>query len=117
MKNKTLFDSIKCALNGMRYAFKSEKNFKIYIVIAMIFFALNLICRAETIIHILFLIICGGVFSAEFINTSLERLADKVEGNFSSEIKIVKDVSAAGVLVWGIIFFIFEAVIMIGSFL
>lgn len=56
-------------------------------------------------------------FSAEFINTSLERLSDKVDGNFSSEIKIVKDVAAAGVLVWGIIFFILEAVIIIGKFI
>lgn len=117
MKNKTLADSIKCAVQGMKYAFKSEKNFRIYIIITLIFFILNLICRAELTMHMIFLTICGGVFSAEFINTSLERLSDKVEGNFSSEIKNVKDVAAAGVLVWGIVFFIFEAVIITGRFI
>lgn len=117
MKNKTFFDSIKCAVQGMRYALKSEKNFRIYIIIAVIFFVLNLICRTELAMHMIFLTICGGVFSAEFINTSLERLSDKVDGNFSSEIKIVKDVAAAGVLVWGIIFFILESVIIIGKFI
>ena len=97
MKNKTFLDSIKCAVQGMKHAFKSEKNFGIYIIIAVIFFTINLICRAELTMHMMFLTICGGVFSAEFINTSLERLSDKVDGNFSSEIKIVKEIGRAHV--------------------
>ena len=36
MKNKNLFESIKHALNGIKLAFKSEKNLKKYIVIAII---------------------------------------------------------------------------------
>ena len=28
MKNITFLDSIKCAVKGMKYAFKTEKNFK-----------------------------------------------------------------------------------------
>ena len=33
MKNITFLDSIKCAVKGMKYAFKTEKNFKYYFFI------------------------------------------------------------------------------------
>ena len=33
MKNITFLDSIKCAVKGMKYAFKTEKNFKYFIKI------------------------------------------------------------------------------------
>ena len=35
MKNITFLDSIKCAVKGMKYAFKTEKNFKYYFFIAL----------------------------------------------------------------------------------
>lgn len=37
MKNITFLDSIKCAVKGMKYAFKTEKNFKYYFFIALFF--------------------------------------------------------------------------------
>lgn len=114
MKNNTLTDSIKCAVRGLVYGFKTEKNFFRYIIIALIFLVINVLFRASVTAHMIYLLVCGGVFSAEFINTSIERLADKIESRFSNEIKIVKDVAAAGVLVWGIVFFAMEAII-IGS--
>lgn len=117
MKNNTLTDSIKCAVRGLIYGFKTEKNFIRYIVIALIFLVINVFCRASVTAHMIYLLVCGGVFSAEFINTSIERLADKIESKFSNEIKIVKDVAAAGVLVWGIVFFAMEAIIIGSRFL
>lgn len=117
MKNNTLTDSIKCAVRGLIYGFKTEKNFFRYIIIALIFLVINVLCRASVTAHMIYLLICGGVFSAEFINTSIERLADKIESKFSNEIKIVKDVAAAGVLVWGIVFFAVEAIIIGSRFL
>lgn len=112
MKNNKFTDSIKCALRGLICGFKTEKNFVRYVIIALIFFMINVLCRAAVTEHMIFLIVCGGVFSAEFINTSIEHLADKVESGFSNEIKIVKDIAAAGVLVWGLVFFTMEAIII-----
>lgn len=117
MKNKTLRDSIKCAFQGLVYGFKTEKNFIRYIIIALSFLVINILCHASITMHVIFIITCGGVFSAEFINTSIERLSDSVESGFSNEIKIIKDVAAAGVLVWGIVFFIMETIIIAGRFL
>ena len=41
MKNKTFLDSIKCALYGLYYALKTEKNYKYYVIISTFFLCLN----------------------------------------------------------------------------
>lgn len=113
MKNKTFIDSIKCAFSGLFYALKTEKNFKYYFVIASIFFIINCLCHISLMGHIAFLIVCGGVFSAEFINTSIEHLANALTTSVSDKIRIVKDIAATGVLIWGFVFFIMESIFII----
>lgn len=113
MKNKTFIDSIRCAFVGLRCALKTEKNFKYYFTIAIFFFIVNCISRVGSMGHVAFLIACGGVFSAEFINTSIERLADALTTEISEKIKVVKDIAATSVLIWGFVFFAIEAVILI----
>lgn len=117
MKNKRFIDSIKCAFSGLIYALKTEKNFKYYFVIATVFFIINCICQISLMGHIAFLIVCGGVFSAEFINTSIENLADALTTSISDKIKIVKDIAATGVLIWGFAFFIMESIFIISTIL
>ncbi len=114
MKNRTFLDSIKCALSGIRYGFKSEKNFKYYIIIALIFLIINIFCRIESYGYLVYITACVGVFSAEFINTSIEKLCDKLSSEISEDIKIIKDIAAAGVVIWGFLFFITE-IFLIGN--
>lgn len=47
MKNITFLDSIKCAVKGMKYAFKTEKNFKYYFFIALFFLILNILLKQQ----------------------------------------------------------------------
>lgn len=112
MKNKTLWDSIKCALRGMLFAFKTEKNFLYYAVIALIFLALNVACRIPLYGYLAYLITAFGVFSAEMINTSIERLCDMEVPEIKYEVKVVKDMAAAGVLMWGMAFFLAEFILL-----
>ena len=63
MKNKNLFESIKHALNGIKLAFKSEKNLKKYIVIAIIFGVLNILTKSTYIDAIFYIILCFIVFA------------------------------------------------------
>lgn len=109
MKNKTLLDSVRCAWRGMRHALKTEKNFKYYLGIAFVFLMVNLLCRISLMGHVGYLIVCGGVFAAEFINTAIERLADTYTTEPMEQIGVVKDIAASGVLVWGMVFFAMEA--------
>ena len=112
MKNKTFLDSLKCAFNGLFYGVKTEKNFKYYTFIAITFFIFNLIFQIPLWGHITFIIACGGVFSAEFINTSIEHLANAISLDIRKDIKIIKDMAATGVLIWGFVFFIMEFILI-----
>lgn len=113
MKNKTFFDSVCCAWRGMRYAFKTEKNFAIYIGIAMFFFIINLILHVKTEYYMPYLLGCGGVFSAELTNTAIEHLSNFSSEELHDEIKYTKDIAAAAVLFFGFVYFAIEAIIIV----
>ena len=91
MKNKTFLKSIYCAINGLIFAIKTEKNYKYYLVIDILFFLLDL-------------------FAFECINTSIEHIADFISKEIHPEIKVIKDMAAAGVLCFGIAFFLVQIV-------
>ncbi len=113
MKNKTFFQSVKCAIVGGKVAFKSEKNFAIYGVIALVFFVFNLLLGSKISEYGIFFIATAGVFSAEFINTAIEYLCDAVNPQYSEKIKNVKDIAAAGVLAFGVGFFITQGIVLL----
>lgn len=114
MKNRNLIESVKIAIIGMITAFKIEKNFRTYTIIAMVGLILNILFKIEFIWWISYMLTVLGVFSAEYMNTAIENLADTVTTEIQSEIKIVKDIAASSVLTWGIGYFAVE-VIAIGS--
>lgn len=112
MKNKTFLDSIKCALYGLYYALKTEKNYKYYIIIATIFLFLNIYLKVELSGHLSYIITISGVFSSECLNTSIEHFIDKEDKEIKLEIKLIKDIAAASVICWGFAFFICELIII-----
>ena len=113
MKNKTFLDSIKCAIKGMRYAFKTEKNFKYYFFIAITFLILNILIKATMIDYILFTIVTCGTLMAELANTSIEHVANALSKEYNEEIKIAKDIGSSIVLMQGFAFFIVEFIVII----
>lgn len=115
MKNKTFLDSIKCALYGLYYALKTEKNYKYYIFIATFFLCLNIYFKVELSGYLAHIITTCGVFSSECLNTSIEHFIDKEDKEIKLEIKLIKDIAAAGVICWGFAFFICEAVILLNA--
>lgn len=112
-KNKNIFESIRCALNGIIIGFKEEKNLVTYILIAVIFFFFNIFLKSTSIEFVIFFILCFIVFSIEYINTAIERVVDKFIIKKDENAKFIKDVSAASVLIVGICFFIVEGIILI----
>ena len=64
--------------------------------------------------YIIYTIIVGLVFAMEYVNTVIEHIANSITTEIKDEIKVIKDMGAASVLVCGFIYFISEF-IMIGS--
>lgn len=117
MKNKNFWQSVACALRGMASGFHAERNFKIYIGIALVFLALNILTASGVYDYILLLILSCGVFAAEYINTAVERLCDSFCTEENRDIMFAKDVSASAVLVMGIAFFGAEGAVLVSNIL
>ena len=112
-KNKTFLDSIICAVRGMVNAFKTEKNFKYYFLIAIFFLIVNIVLGVKSWLYIAYVIPAAGVFSAELINTAVEHLCNYVSTEIHPELGIVKDIAAATVLFWGFGYFAVEIMIIL----
>ena len=86
-----MFKSFAAAINGILIALKTERNVQIHGVIAIFVFFLGkwlqLIRFEMAIIWICFAMVMG----AELLNTSIEKLCDKVESKEDPQIKIIKD--------------------------
>ena len=110
MKNITFLDSIKCAVKGMKYAFKTEKNFKYYFFIALFFLILNILLKSTKLDYILYIIVTSGVLMAELANTAA------ISGKYNEEIRLAKDIGSGIVLMQGFAFFIVEGIVFITKF-
>lgn len=115
MKNKNFLQSVICAIRGLKIGFRTERNFKIYCGISLLFLILNILTSSGLYDYLFFLLLVCIVFSVEYINTSLERLCDSFSMEENTNMKFVKDVAAGSVLCMGIAFFGGEGVILVSN--
>jgi diacylglycerol kinase len=87
------------ALNGFVSLIKSERNFKIQCIIFSIVLFFSFYFKISKIELLLVLLCSGLVMGFEALNTSIEKLCDFVEPNKNEKIKLIKDISAAAVLI------------------
>ncbi|MBP6432045.1 MAG: diacylglycerol kinase family protein [Ferruginibacter sp.] len=112
MKEKFL-KSLKYAFNGISYTFKNELNFKIQVLFAIVVVILGLLLSITKTEWIIILLCIAFVLCAELFNTAIETICNKIEPNIHPQIKIIKDVSAAAVLVVAIAAAIVGAIIFV----
>ena len=96
---KKLILAIRFAVNGLRYALRYENNFRIELCIAVMVTCAGIIFKISHTEWLICIINIGIVLSAEIFNTSVEKLCDLVSTEINPLIKIIKDTSAAAVLV------------------
>jgi diacylglycerol kinase len=107
------FRSVKYALNGLFYALRTERNVQIWLVIALLTIFISLwldVSRTELLIIFLWMFLIG---TSEYLNTSIEKLADRVTLERDEQIKHVKDIAAGatflastGAVISGLIIFV-----------
>lgn len=117
MKNKTFLQSIICAVKGFGYALRTEKNYRYYLVITLIFLIVNMLTKVEFTCYLFQFLITMAVFACECINTAIEHLCNKLTTELDAEIKLAKDIAAGAVLCWGIVFFVSEFIFIGRAFL
>lgn len=90
--------SISNAINGLRYLYFSQNNFRIHVLITLLVVAVGIFLNISRLEWIAIILVIGVVWIAETINTVFERLFDLIDESYNPIVKIGKDVSAAAVL-------------------
>ena len=117
MDSSKFFRSFKYALIGIGTVFKEEFNARVHFLAAVVVVVLGLVVKLAWFEWIIVIMVMGGVFTMELINTSIEGLADLYSTDYNPKIKKIKDLSAGAVLVASITALIIGLVIFLPKIL
>ena len=93
-----LLRSFGYAWDGLKYCIKTQLNFRIHLAVMLFVIAFGIFFNITTTEWIA-VIFCGMlVLVLEMLNTAIEYLCDTVTKEIHPAIKIIKDISAAAVL-------------------
>lgn len=95
----SLFQGFYFAISGIVSTIKSETNFKIHIVAALLVSAMGLFFQITTDEWLWIALSIAIVMLTELINTSIESLANMVSPEYHPLIKKTKDAAAGAVLI------------------
>lgn len=96
---KLFFRSVFFALSGILQLLRSERNFKIHLLALIVVIFGGLYFHITSIEWSIVLLISALVISLEAINTAIEKLCDLHSTEPNEQIKIIKDIAAAAVLI------------------
>ena len=105
--------SFRFAFEGMCCFFKQEHNAILHLLATVAVIVLSIIFPVSRIEIIILVIVTGLVWAAEFFNTAIEKMADLISKEEQPEIKFIKDVAAAAVLVMAAVAFLTGCLIFI----
>lgn len=87
------------AFDGLIYAIKSQRNFRIHCLALLIVNISAYYFKISTVEWAIIWLCIIAVMSLELINTSIEKLCDSVYPEINPNAKIIKDVAAGAVLI------------------
>jgi diacylglycerol kinase (ATP) len=109
----TLMLSFKYAWAGLRYAFVSQRNFRIHTIVGIVAIGLGLYLQLPAVEIAVISLTSGLVLALETLNTAIESVVDlTVKQSYHELAKIAKDCAAGAVLISAI-----TAVLVAGSLL
>jgi len=117
MRNQNWWQSFKNAINGLIFAFKTQRNFKVHLVISflVLIFSLWLSISLEKFLFLLLAIFLG--LTVEMANTAFEKTLDAVNGSYDPKIKTAKDVAAGMMLLMAVGLALIGLLILLPPFL
>jgi diacylglycerol kinase (ATP) len=99
-----LLVSFQYAWQGVSYAFRTQRNFRIHVAVGLLAVGLSLALGLSAVEVAVIILTCGAVMTMELLNTALESVVDlTVQQAYHELAKIAKDCAAAAVLMSAII--------------
>ena len=103
MRSRNLAESFRFACAGLWYALRTQRNTRIHLAIAAGAIALGLWLGLSYTQWAVLALTIGFVLVSEMLNTVAETLVDLVSPGYHPLAKVIKDVTAAAVLLGAII--------------
>jgi len=95
----SLKKSFQHAFRGLKYVLKSERNFRIELIFAVLILVFSVILKIEKWELVVIIFLTTLVLVTELINTITERIVDILEPRMHPFAKLIKDIMAAIVLI------------------
>ncbi len=86
------------ALAGWRLALRTEANFQVQAVAAVVAIGASWYFDISPTEWLIVVLTIAGVLAMELVNSAIERLADWVQPAHDTQIKVIKDLAAGAVL-------------------
>lgn len=99
IKPKGWLGSLNCAIEGVIYAFRTQKHIKVHYLIAAAALILSLLFKLPIIEFVVFAMAIIILLFAEMLNTAIEEAVNLIEDRHHIIAKNAKDVSAGAVLI------------------
>jgi diacylglycerol kinase (ATP) len=109
--------SFKYAFNGLRTFFLQEHNARVQLVTTLLVISIGIYFNITLLEWGVLILAIGIVLVAEILNTAIEYLADHTTKDLHPEIKIVKDIAAAGVLIAAFVAFAIGLLVILPHFI
>lgn len=103
MKGQGLLRRLGFALSGLALAFSRERSVRTHMLAGAAVLAVLLLTRPPAVWWAIAALAVGLVLVAELLNTAIEALTDRLHPERHPEIRVVKDVAAAAVLLASIV--------------
>lgn len=99
MKNATLVESFKRALEGLAYSIRKQKHTQLILAIALAVLILSFFLKLSIQEYMFLSFTISLVIVAELANTAIEHTIDLVTTSYHPLAKTAKDIAAAAVLI------------------
>lgn len=98
MKNRPSHERLRFALNGLGAAWRRERSFRVQTVMAILAIVILIVLHPPVIWWALVTVMISFVLAVELMNSGLEALVDFLHPGRDPEIRVIKDMAAASVL-------------------
>lgn len=99
MTKHTLVKSFNSAFEGLMYTLATQRNMKLHLLVAVVALCLGIYLNLTVLEIALLLLVIGFVFVAEIMNTAVEITISLLDNTQSPLKQIVKNITAASVLI------------------
>ncbi len=93
-----LLKSFGYAGDGLLRSIKTEKNFQVHCTVAVLVIVAGFFFSLTGVEWTIIVVCIGMVLGLELVNSAIEQVCNMIQPGFSPLIKIIKDMSAAAVL-------------------